>query len=332
MKAIALLSGGLDSIIAIKLIKEQGIDVIALNFTSPFCTCTKKGSTCSSAAHAAKQLNIPLKVISKGMDYFKIIENPKFGYGSAMNPCIDCRIYLLKKAKQVMEEEGASFLISGEVVGQRPMSQQKHTLFCIEKEAGVKDILLRPLSAKLLPETLPERMGWVDRNSLLSISGRGRKQQMDIANKSSIDYPCPAGGCLLTDKNIARRLKDLFEHKKDYTLDDIKLLKFGRHFRLSQNIKMVLARNENEAKVLYNFFNTKTDLFIQCVQPKGPAALIKDFNDVADNQLLSIVYRYSDADTDNGEILIVELQGILTGTVSVTESVLSQTQIQNMMI
>jgi len=330
MKAIALLSGGLDSIVAIKLIKEQGIDVIALNFTSPFCTCTKKGSTCSSAALAAKQLNVPLKVIAKGMDYFKIVENPKFGYGSAMNPCIDCRIYLMKKAKEVMQEEGASFIISGEVVGQRPMSQQKHTLRCIEKEAGVEDILLRPLSAKLLPETLPERMGWVDRNKLLAINGRGRKEQMEIATKSSIDYPCPAGGCLLTDKNIAKRLKDLFEHKKNYTLDDIKLLKIGRHIRVTPKTKVIVARNEEEGKKLSSFFNSNQDVLINCVQPKGAAVLIKDFDGLLDDELLSIVYRYSDA--ADGEKLVIEADGVIKDNLSISGSVLSKSQIQEMII
>lgn len=330
MKAVALLSGGLDSIVAIKLIKEQGIDVIALNFTSPFCTCTKKGSTCSSAAAAAKQLNVPLKVVAKGMDYFKVVENPKFGYGSAMNPCIDCRIYIMQKAKEIMEQEGGSFLISGEVIGQRPMSQRRDTLRLIEKEAGVTDILLRPLSAKLLPETLPERMGWVDRNKLLAISGRGRKEQMEIATKSELDYPCPAGGCLLNDKNIARRLKDLFTYKKDYTVDDIKLLKLGRHLRLSQTLKIVVARNEDEGKKIALFFNPERDLLLQCVEPKGPVALIKDFHPPVDEKVLSVIYHYSDA--ISGEKLNIELQGQVNVNLFISGSCISEEEFQQLLV
>lgn len=330
MKAIALLSGGLDSIVAIKLIKEQGIDILALNFTSPFCTCTKKGSTCSSAAAAAKQLNVPLKVIAKGMDYFKAVENPKFGYGSAMNPCIDCRIFLMKKAKEVMEAEGASFIISGEVVGQRPMSQRRDTLRLIEKEAGVDSILLRPLSAKLLPETLPEKMGWVDRNKLLAINGRGRKEQMDIASKSELDYPCPAGGCLLTDKNIARRLKDLFKHKKEYSIEDVKLLKIGRHLRLSPKTKIIIARNEEEGKKLFSFFNSEKDILLQCVEPKGPVALIKDATLSLDHYVLSILYRYSDAkDCIN---LLIEANGIMKKNFTVSSCEISESLLSSMLI
>lgn len=330
MKALALLSGGLDSILAIKLIKEQGVDVIALNFTSPFCTCTKKGSSCSSAAAAAKQLNVPLKVISKGMDYFKIVENPKFGYGSAMNPCIDCRIYLMRKAKEVMESEGASFLISGEVVGQRPMSQMKHTLRLIEKEAGVEDILLRPLSAKLLPATLPERMGWIDRNKLLGISGRGRKEQINLATQSKIDYPCPAGGCLLTDKNIARRLKDLFQYKKEYTLEDIKLLKIGRHFRLSPHLKVIIARNEEEGIKLSHYFDKNKDLLLLCLQPKGPAVLVKEFQGKIDDVIFSIIYRYSDAKEPMD--LTVECSGVVTGNMTINPSSLPSVDISRLLI
>lgn len=308
MKAIALLSGGLDSILAIKLMLEQNIDVIALNFSSPFCTCTSKGSTCSSAALAAKKLGVPLKVITKGIDYFKMVENPKFGYGFGMNPCIDCRIYLLRKAKQFMEENGASFLVTGEVVGQRPMSQKKHTLRLIEKEAGVDDILLRPLSAKLLSPTLPEREGWVDREKLLAINGRSRKTQMELANRSKIDYPCPSGGCLLTDKNIARRLKDLFTYIKDYDMDDIKLLRIGRHVRISPHEKLILARNAMEGEKLYQYFDKEKDLLIECVAPKGPLALIKKPKNVIPNDIFSVIYKYSDA--KNGEPLHIKINGI----------------------
>lgn len=308
MKAIALLSGGLDSTLAIKLIKDQGIDVIALNFTSPFCTCTSKNSSCSSAVKSAKELGVPLIVVAKGLDYFKIVENPKFGYGTNMNPCIDCRIYIFKKAKEIMEKEGANFLISGEVVGQRPMSQKRHILKLIEKESGVEDILVRPLSAKLLPPTLPERMGWIDRESLLAISGRSRQAQIEIAKKNNIDYPCPAGGCLLTDKFIANRLKDLFKYKKNYTLEDIKLLKIGRHIRISEKLKVIVGRDETECIKLTNSFVPNKDIIIYCIAPKGPALLIKDLEGDIPEIVYKIAYRYSDA---KGEELKLKIEGVI---------------------
>jgi tRNA U34 2-thiouridine synthase MnmA/TrmU len=225
-----------------------------------------------------------------------------------MNPCIDCRIYIFRKAKEVMVEEGASFLISGEVVGQRPMSQRKDTLRLIEKEAGVEDILLRPLSAKLLPPTLPERMGWVDREKLLGISGRGRRVQISIAKSNNIDYPCPAGGCLLTDKFIANRVRDLFTYKKDYAIEDIKLLKIGRHIRISEHLKIIVARDEEECVKLSNSFNPDKDVIIYCLEPKGSTALIKDFKGELPEIVLKIVYRYSDA---KGDILKLKIEGVI---------------------
>lgn len=322
MKAIALLSGGLDSTLAIKLVKDQGIEVITLNFTSPFCTCTSKNSGCSAAAKSASELGVTLKVIAKGLDYFKIVENPKFGYGSNMNPCIDCRIYIFKKARELMEEVGGSFLISGEVVGQRPMSQKRHTLKLIEREAGVEDILLRPLSAKLLPPTLPERMGWVDRDKLLGISGRGRSEQIKIAKNNNIDYPCPAGGCLLTDKFIANRVRDLFKFKKDYSLEDIRLLKIGRHIRISQDLKVIVARDEKECIKLQNTFDEKNDLMIYCVEPKGPYLLIKDFKGDIPETVFQIAYRYSDA---NGEALLLEIDGVIKGRLTYSKTIDDET-------
>ncbi len=318
MKAIALLSGGLDSTLAMKLIKDQGIEVIALNFTSPLCTCSSKDSGCSAAAKSAKEFGVPLKVISKGMDYFKMVENPKFGYGSNMNPCIDCRIYIFKKAKALMEKEDASFLISGEVVGQRPMSQKKNILRLIEKEAEVEDILLRPLSAKILPPTLPERMGWVDREKLLGISGRGRKEQMELAKEGNIDYPCPAGGCLLTDKFIANRVRDLFKYKKDYTTEDIRLLKTGRHIRVSEKVKIIIARDESEGLKLTSSFNKEKDLLINCIDPKGPTALVKDFSAPLNNLILKIVYRYSDA---RGNKLRIKQEGVINEELNINQPV-----------
>ena len=187
MKALALLSGGLDSTLATKMIQEQGISIVALNFTSPFCLCGKNGC---GAVRVAKQLKLPIKILPMGLDYLKMIRSPKHGYGRNMNPCIDCRIFMLKKAKKYAAEIGASFLFTGEVLNQRPMSQYKKALEIIEKETNLKDKILRPLSAELLPETEAEREGWVNREKLLGIKGRSRKKQMELAKELDLkDYP-----------------------------------------------------------------------------------------------------------------------------------------------
>lgn len=248
-KALALLSGGLDSILAIRLILEQGIEVEAINFLTTFCTCTRKG--CEHAGtQAARTLKIPLKVLNISEEYLSIVKSPKHGYGSNMNPCIDCRILIFKKAKDYMGQVGASFIITGEVLGERPMSQRRDAILLIEKEAGLKGLVLRPLSAKLFDPTKPEIEGMVDREKLLAISGRSRKPQIALAEEFGInEYPCPAGGCLLTDPGFAKRIEDLIEHDS-LNLTETKLLKFGRHFRLSDRAKLVIGRDEAENAVL----------------------------------------------------------------------------------
>lgn len=247
MKALALLSGGLDSTLAVKLILNQGIEVEALNFVTPFCLCKKGGC---GATEVANKFHIPLKIINAGKEYLKIVKNPEHGYGRNMNPCIDCRIFMLKKAKKHAKETGASFIFTGEVLDERPMSQHWKALSLIEKEAGLEGKILRPLSAKLLPETEAEKKGLVDREKLLNIKGRQRKKQIELAKEFAItDYPCPAGGCLLTYKEYANKLRDLFKHEKRAQLKDVQLLKVGRHFRLGRN-KIIVGRNEGENKIL----------------------------------------------------------------------------------
>jgi len=249
MQALALLSGGLDSILAVKLILEQDVEVAALNFSSPFCLCGKGGC---GAAGIAKQLEIPLKIMSVGTDYIRMLRKPKYGYGRNMNPCIDCRIFMLRKAKEYAAKIGVSFLFTGEVLNERPMSQHRKALSIIEEEAGLERKILRPLSAKLLPETEAEKKGWVDRQKLLDIKGRSRRRQIELADGFGIkDYPCPAGGCLLTYKEFAAKLRDLFDHKEDVRIKDVNLLKIGRHFRFGEN-KIVVGRNEVENKQLEN--------------------------------------------------------------------------------
>jgi tRNA-specific 2-thiouridylase len=246
-KALALVSGGLDSTLAVKLMLDQGIDVEAVNFVSPFCLCGKGGC---GAPEVAKSLNIPLKTVSVGEEYLRIVRKPRYGYGKNMNPCVDCRIFMLKKAKKYADETGASFIITGEVLGQRPMSQHGRTMGIIEEEAGLKGKILRPLSARLLPMTEAEKKDLVKREALLDIEGRSRKRQIRLAEEMRVtEYSCPAGGCLLTYKEFARKLKDLFEHKRAVSMKDVQLLKVGRHFRFKKN-KIIVGRNETENRLL----------------------------------------------------------------------------------
>jgi tRNA-uridine 2-sulfurtransferase len=251
-KAIALLSGGLDSTLAVKVLLDQGIAVEALNFTSPFCTCTGKNAGCKSeAVRVADEFKIPIKVVHKGADYLEIVRKPKHGYGKGLNPCIDCRIYLLKKAKEYMEEIGADFVFTGEVLGQRPMSQRRDTLRVIERESGLEGKLLRPLSAKHFPPTIAEQEGWVDREKLLGIQGRSRKEQMELAEELDVkNYPCPAGGCLLTELSFVGKIRDVFDHSDELNQRDFRLLKLGRHFRIGRRTKVIVGRNEAENELL----------------------------------------------------------------------------------
>lgn len=247
-KAVALLSGGLDSTLAITLMLEQGIDILAVNFVSPFCTCSPRHEgSCHRATQVARSLGVKIRVFSKGMDYLHIVEHPRFGRGRGMNPCIDCRIYTLRKAAQLMVETGASFVVTGEVLGQRPMSQHRAALELIERESGLRGRLLRPLSAYLLNPTVPEQSGSVDRSKLLAIQGRSRREQLALAQAQGTEvYGCPAGGCLLTDPVIARRLSDLFLRCPDWNMQDARLTTLGRHFRLSDTMKVIVGRNEAE--------------------------------------------------------------------------------------
>ena len=296
MKAIALLSGGLDSTLAAKMVLEQGIELEALNFITVFCTCTNRGETCLASQKAVNGLGIPLKVFNVSEEYLDVVKHPKHGYGSHMNPCIDCRIFMLKKAKAYMEEIGAVFIVTGEVLGQRPMSQRKDAMRLIEKEAGLEGLILRPLSANVLHITIPEREGWVDREKLLNIQGRSRKPQIKLAEVFGIhDYPCPAGGCLLTDPGFARRMKDLIRHDPNFSINDVHLLKMGRHFRLSPTIKMVVGRNEEENQKIETF-SREDDILLKTASYPGPLSLLRGGSNGEEiEKAASITARYSKA-------------------------------------
>lgn len=248
-KAIALISGGLDSALAIRLIQEQGIEVIALNVLNVFDDL--ESAETSRAQATARRLGVRLRVAVRGPEYVELIRKPVYGFGSGANPCIDCRIHLLGLAWEIAQEEGASFLVSGEVVGQRPMSQLKYQIKLINRRTGLGDYVVRPLTAKRLDPTLPEREGWVDRERLLGISGRSRRQQLDLAKQWGLeDIASGAGGCLLTDPIYSRKVFDLYKHREALTRDDYRLLTIGRHFRPDADTKLVVGRHEKEADIL----------------------------------------------------------------------------------
>jgi len=295
VKALSLLSGGLDSILATELILNQGIDVEAVNFVSPFCLCKKGGC---GAVEAAKQLGVPLKVVSVGNEYLKMVRKPKHGYGRNMNPCIDCRIFMIKKAKKYAKEIGAAFIFTGEVLDERPMSQHFKAMKIVEEGSGLKGRLLRPLSARLLPETVIEKKGLVKRDKLLDIRGRSRKPQIKLAKEFNIaDYPCPAGGCLLTYKEFANKLRDLFRHRKRCSMLDVALLKVGRHFRFGEN-KIIVGRNEAENKIL-TAKKVRYDYYFEVPDFGGPITVLQGLKTKkAIEVAAALTAFYSDAKSD----------------------------------
>jgi len=275
MKAITLISGGLDSVLAARMVKGQGIEVIPLYFQIPFCHRAKKEESGrrDGLEVVAEALGAEVKKVDISEEFIRLLDKPRYGFGSNMNPCIDCKILMFSKAKGLMQEMGASFVVTGEVLAQRPMSQHRQALELIENRSGLKELLLRPLSAKLLPETLPEKEGWIKRDKLLGFSGRQRRPQMELAKSFGIrDYQNPAGGCLLTDEQFSRRLRDLMRHcglKKE----DVELLKTGRHFRLSTGAKLIVGRNEKEDNELLGLLREGDYLFMPPFNVAGPNCL-----------------------------------------------------------
>ncbi len=275
MKAIALISGGLDSILASYLIKEQGIDILPVNFKIPFCHRDKKDSSATNSVSSlvADSLGEELETVDIAGDFLKLLDNPVHGFGSNMNPCIDCKILMLKKAKEMIQGPGAAFVVTGEVLGQRPMSQHKWALNIIAKKSGLDGLVVRPLSARLLPQTLPEKEGWIKRDKLLDFNGRGRLGQIRLAKQFGIkEYAQPAGGCLLTDPEFSKRLKDIISHQ-ELNVSNVELLKRGRHFRISSAAKLVVGRNEKENNELENLAKDNDYLFYPPGEFAGPTCL-----------------------------------------------------------
>jgi tRNA-specific 2-thiouridylase len=285
-KAVALISGGLDSLLAARLIQEQGIQVEGINFFTGFCV---EGHTHAirrkdrdrvkrnNALWVAEQLGIKLHIIDIVEEYKDVVINPKHGYGANLNPCLDCKIFMVGKAHEWLKQHGFDFIITGEVIGQRPKSQRKRNMPVVASESGADDLLLRPLCALNLPPTRPEIEGWVKRDRLKDFSGRSRKPQMELAAQFGFeDYAQPAGGCcFLTDKSYSVKLQDLWNNRgvKQYEIDDIMLLKVGRHIRPSKHFKLIIAREEGENNFLSGY--QKQFQSIKTVSHAGPLALVE---------------------------------------------------------
>ncbi len=282
MKAIALFSGGLDSTLAMKLIIDQGIDVLAVNINTGF------GSTKDRLEHMQSmcdQVGAELKIIDIQSEFLQeVLFDPKHGYGKNFNPCIDCHAKMFAVAKRIMEAEGASFLISGEVMGQRPMSQNKDALQTVLNESNCDGLLLRPMSAKLLAPTIAEEKGWVDREKLEGISGRSRDRQLELVKEIGLEnFESPGGGCLLTDENFAKKMNDFIKYDK-FEVKDIPLMKFGRHLRLPEGAKLVVGRNQEENSYLQNIENDKY-YHIKTVKLPGPHAMLSKSASESDKEL-----------------------------------------------
>jgi tRNA U34 2-thiouridine synthase MnmA/TrmU len=290
-KVLTLLSGGLDSTLAVKIMIDQGVDVEAVNFTTPFCLCDK-----CSVDRVEIMFGINVHRVYLGQEYLDLIANPPHGYGSHMNPCIDCRILMLKKAKEIAKKIGATSIVTGEVLNQRPFSQKKSMMDTIEKEVDLEGKILRPLSAKLLPITDQEKNGLLDREKLYSIQGRRRIQQIELAKSWGItDYPCPSGGCLLTDPQFSRKLRDFLDYNKKLTFKEIELLKIGRHFRIDGK-KLIVGRNKNENQKLLSTANQENKPYLEVTNYMSPITLLeKNTTKNVTEKAASITARYSDA-------------------------------------
>ncbi len=300
MKALSVFSGGLDSMLASELIRALGIEVQGLFFETPFFSAEK-------ARESAESISLPIKVINITERHLDVVKKPKYGYGKNMNPCIDCHALMLRIAGEMMPDEGADFIVTGDVLGQRPMSQNKKALSIIDTESGLEGIILRPLSAKLLPPTMPEIIGWINRGKMLDYSGRGRKPQMALAKKLNIKkYPAPAGGCLLTDNTFSKRLADLFSSDSLIALSEIELLKYGRHFRIGPKTKIIVGRNMTENNYI-SLLAKDDDLLIYTVSIPGPTVLvIGEKTPFSVETAAAMTASYSDANDGEAEICLRE--------------------------
>jgi tRNA-specific 2-thiouridylase len=313
MKALSVFSGGLDSMLASELIRALGIEVQGLFFETPFFPSEK-------ARESAESIDLPIKVIDITERHINMVKKPKHGYGKNMNPCIDCHALILRIAGEMMPDEGADFIVTGDVLGQRPMSQNRKALSIIDSESGLKGLVLRPLSAKRLPPTMPEIVGWINRDKMLDYSGRSRKPQIALANKMNIEkYPAPAGGCLLTDNIFSRRLADLFSSDSIPALREIELLKFGRHFRIGPKTKIIVGRDKAENDAI-NLLAKDDDLLLYTASIPGPTVLvIGEVTPFSVETAAAMAASYSNADDTEVEICLKEKDEYMKLTVKIRD-------------
>lgn len=312
-KALVLLSGGLDSLLATKMMLDQNIEVEAVHFVTPFSKFDH-----DLINKVSNDFGIKIHVVFLGQDFLDIVVKPRYGYGSQMNPCIDCRILMFKKAKELAGMVGADFLVTGEVLDERPFSQRLRAMQLIEREAGLEGKVLRPLSAKLLPPTEAEMKSLINREKLLAIKGRRRVPQMELAAKYGIkDYPTPSSGCLLTDPGFAKRIKDHIRYEGKLTLNDAALLMIGRHFRID-GTKIVVGRNRDENERLLAMVGRNEAPYLLVRDYKGPVTLIAgEVNPVIIEKAAAITARYSDA-PKNLQVKVLYRHGKVEKEVTVT--------------
>lgn len=288
-RALVLFSGGLDSILTIRLLQKAGISVEAINFMTPFSA----GQSCVDSI--AKKFRVKVHKVKVDSNYFSMIRKPKHGYGANMNPCLDCKIYMFRRAAAFAKKRGFGFLATGEVVGERPFSQIKPLMFLIEREAGLDGKIVRPLSGKLLPPTEAEKKGLIKRENLLSISGRNRTPQLSLARKFGIkEFPSPGGGCLLTDPGFSRKLRDFLKHSRTFSWNDVSLLKLGRHFRLG-NEKIIVGRRHEENLNLKSLASKQNLAWMEVSGFMGPVTVIQGKSKHLFQKAASLTVRYSDA-------------------------------------
>lgn len=298
LKALALFSGGLDSLLAIKLIQEAGVEVDAVYFLQPFLPEDQEGTLVRELTTLINQFDVKLHIVELDDNYLRMLESPKHGYGKAVNPCLDCHIFFLQEAAKLMKKIGASFLVTGEVVGQRPKSQHQGAFPVIDQETGLEGLIVRPLSAGLLPPTIPEEKGWISLRHCPSIQGRQRKIQLELAKKYNLKYQTPAGGCLLTNVEYGRKVTDLLKQEK-LTRESLRILATGRHFRFSPDFKGIIGRDRKENRRLLRYFykNKRNRGFFLLKAGRVPGPLAVGLGDPAPEDLENIsllTARYSD--------------------------------------
>ncbi len=310
-KVVALLSGGLDSQLAVRMMQKQGFEVSAVAIKTPFCDFDCGRGCGFEIRERAEDLNVNLKTVYLGDEYIEMLKSPKYGRGAGFNPCIDCRAMMFKAAKKHMEDIGAEFVISGEVLGQRPMSQHGPALRTIEKESELVGKIVRPLSAGLLPKTDPERDGLIRREDMGLIRGRTRRNQLQMAREYGIENPPNAGGgCLLTEPQFGVKARDLFGHTETPTINDIDLLKVGRHFRLDEETKFVVGRNKDENEMIAAIA-LPGDILLEAQDHVGPVSILRGKSAASHvGFAASVTLRYSDAPKDQtGTVLVREEDG-----------------------